>query len=81
MITVKAFAQVREVVGQETWQVAGVHNQSVADVLDNLCELDSRWRAAMDDELLVAVNHTMRDSSFTVNDGDEVAFFPPVTGG
>ena len=81
MITVKAFAQVREVVGHDEWQVAGAQKQTVADVLSNLCEQDVRWKAAMDDQLLVAVNHTMRDSEFIVHDGDEVAFFPPVTGG
>ncbi len=81
MITVRAFAQVREVVGQDTWQVAAGQHQTVADVLNSLCAQDSRWQTAKDDELLVAVNHTMRDSSFSVNDGDEVAFFPPVTGG
>jgi len=31
--------------------------------------------------ILCAVNHEMVDDSATVAEGDEVAFFPPVTGG
>jgi molybdopterin synthase sulfur carrier subunit len=29
----------------------------------------------------IAVNHTLADASTPVRDGDEVALFPPVTGG
>ncbi len=31
--------------------------------------------------ILCAVNHEMVDDNTTVAEGDEVAFFPPVTGG
>jgi sulfur-carrier protein len=31
--------------------------------------------------ILCAVNHEMADDTTTVIEGDEVAFFPPVTGG
>ena len=32
-------------------------------------------------EILVAVNHTYVDMKYVLKHGDEVAFFPPVTGG
>ena len=32
-------------------------------------------------DILVAVNHEYVDKDFKLNDGDEVAYFPPVTGG
>lgn len=53
---------------------AGVH--TVADV----------WNAVAAGEsppgnLLAAVNHEHADPDHPVRDGDEVAFFPPVTGG
>ena len=31
--------------------------------------------------VLVAVNHEYVDKNFNLKDGDEIAFFPPVTGG
>ena len=40
------------------------------------------WREALTDErLLVAVNQEVGDRQTAVADGDEVAWFPPVTGG
>jgi molybdopterin synthase sulfur carrier subunit len=35
----------------------------------------------MPSNVLVAVNMEYTDPSHTLKDGDEVAFFPPVTGG
>ena len=32
-------------------------------------------------DVLIAVNHKYVDKDFKLNDGDEVAYFPPVTGG
>jgi molybdopterin synthase sulfur carrier subunit len=32
-------------------------------------------------DILIAVNHEYVDKDFKLNDGDEVAYFPPVTGG
>lgn len=44
------------------------------------------WKQATGDEampsnILMAVNQEYAESGQTVTDGDEVAFFPPVTGG
>ena len=34
-----------------------------------------------DPQIIAALNHEKVDRTVAVNDGDEVAFFPPVTGG
>lgn len=34
-----------------------------------------------DPSIRVALNHTLVNGEVTVNDGDELAFFPPVSGG
>ena len=38
-------------------------------------------QADMPDHIVCAINHEHRESDHPVVDGDEVAFFPPVTGG
>ena len=41
-----------------------------------------QWQASLDNRtLLSAVNQDMVPMDSDVNDGDEIAFFPPVTGG
>ncbi|MFB0912259.1 MAG: MoaD/ThiS family protein [Glaciecola sp.] len=39
------------------------------------------WTLLAEQDVLIAVNQTLTSASATVNDGDEIAFFPPVTGG
>jgi len=73
-ISVKFFARLREQVGQ-----GDVSLDSASNVLD-------AWQQAsngmtMPDNTLCAINMEYVDPHSTVKDGDEVAFFPPVTGG
>ncbi|MCW8933721.1 MAG: MoaD/ThiS family protein [Gammaproteobacteria bacterium] len=73
-ITVKFFARLREQVGQA--------ETSLNDVSD----VQSAWNQAtqnmsMPDNTLCAINMQYVSSDAPVKDGDEVAFFPPVTGG
>ena len=74
-ITVRFFASVRERLGkaQEIIDSAGISN--VADVWKQSA------RTAWPDNLLAAVNMEYARPDQPVRDGDEVAFFPPVTGG
>ena len=56
---------------------------TVADLLLLLRQRGEPWSDALGGEqpLLAAVNQTMARLDTPVQDGDEVAFFPPVTGG
>ncbi|WP_018982007.1 MoaD/ThiS family protein [Salinimonas chungwhensis] len=81
MIAVKTFAQVREIVGKSDWHVEVSSQLTVSELTEKLIIQDARWKQALAGQVLVAVNQTMRDLSYRVQDNDEVAFFPPVTGG
>ncbi len=73
-IQVKFFASLREQLGRSVTEIAAV---------DTVAEA---WQQATDGEplperILVAVNLDYATLDSAVKDGDEVAFFPPVTGG
>jgi len=73
-ITIKYFASLRETHGDSDQQIQADDVSCVADIM----RLQS---IALPENILVAVNMEYADSDTVVADGDEVAFFPPVTGG
>jgi molybdopterin synthase sulfur carrier subunit len=77
------FAGLREQLGRASEELelpAGVG--SVAGLREHLMARDPKWRAALAPQRLrVAVNQDMAEASTVLQAGDEVAFFPPVTGG
>ena len=56
---------------------------TVEDLINYLSENDAALKAAFEEmpRLRFAVNQEMAKESTPLKDGDEVAFFPPVTGG
>lgn len=81
MIKVLFFAQTRELVGTDGLEVAA--DYPTADALrQHLAAQGGKWELALQSgKLLVAINQTISPLSAEIKDGDEVAFFPPVTGG
>ncbi|MGV7961537.1 molybdopterin synthase sulfur carrier subunit [Photorhabdus tasmaniensis] len=81
MIKVLFFAQVRELVGTDSLELD--NNYPTVDGLRKaLISQGERWAMALEDgKLLSAVNQTFVHGGHPLQDGDEVAFFPPVTGG
>ena len=81
-VTVRFFASLRERLGEEQTELSADGIQSVRDIRTTLMERGDPWQAALNnDRVLVAVNQAMAKADTPVGDGDEVAFFPPVTGG
>lgn len=75
-ITVKFFASLREEVGKKEVKIETDHSLTVAQVWAKACD-----DAPLPSHILIAVNMEYVDQSTLMHDGDEVAFFPPVTGG
>ncbi|WP_016957489.1 molybdopterin synthase sulfur carrier subunit [Catenovulum agarivorans] len=81
MIKVLFFAQLRETLGQEEY-LLDAESLNVAELKKLLIEQNPAWQTALQEKrLLVAVNQNMANEHSPINSGDEVAFFPPVTGG
>ncbi len=75
-VKVRLFASLREEVGIKETEVE----------LEPGATADSLWRNVVQDEhmpsgVMTAVNLDYATPDTPLNDGDEVAFFPPVTGG
>jgi sulfur-carrier protein len=83
LINLKYFASVREALGggEQVLLPAGV--ATVGDVRAWLLARGEPWASALAEgrALRMACNQRMCDASAPVAAGDEVAFFPPVTGG
>lgn len=81
MIKVLFFAQVRELVGTDSLTLA-LSPDTVEGLRQQLAARGDRWALALEEgKLLAAVNQTLVEATHPIADGDEVAFFPPVTGG
>ncbi|CDL83110.1 molybdopterin synthase sulfur carrier subunit [Xenorhabdus szentirmaii] len=81
MIRVLFFAQVRELVGLDVLELPDDY-PTVEHLRQALAEKGERWALALEDgKLLAAVNQAFVHAAHPLHEGDEVAFFPPVTGG
>ena len=75
-VTVKYFASLRERHGAERHLDGALEGTTVADVW-----VRAGGGEALPADVLMAVNLEYVNADHPVRDGDEVAFFPPVTGG
>lgn len=81
MIKVLFFAQTRELVGVDELELEGDFS-TVEAIRSHLAEQEGKWDIALEQgKLLAAVNQSIVPLEHPIQSGDEVAFFPPVTGG
>ncbi len=83
-MTLLYFAWVREQIGRDAEEIALPSDvQTVAALLDWLRSRGGGYASALNDlsVIRVAVNQEFAAPDHAVADGDEIALFPPVTGG
>lgn len=77
-ITVKYFASLREVLGRgEDSLELGPENITVSELWERIADR----KKTLPKNVLTAINMEYVKEDARIKDGDEVAFFPPVTGG
>ncbi len=82
MVRVLYFASLRENLSLAD-EVIGEPVTTVSELLDLLAQRGQEWdeQLRQNSRLQIAVNQTMAKRETSIKAGDEIAFFPPVTGG
>lgn len=83
-VRVRYFASVKEQLGKDVEEIevpAGIG--TVAALRAHLMKRGGDWQTVFSEKKLVraAINQEMAQPAAAIKAGDEVAFFPPVTGG
>ncbi|MBK5968273.1 MULTISPECIES: molybdopterin converting factor subunit 1 [Thiorhodovibrio] len=83
MIRLLYFASLREALDCEGEDYALADPMTVAELRAQLAARGEPWSQALApaQNILAAVNQTIAGPDSVIQPGDEVAFFPPVTGG
>ena len=76
-VSVKYFASLREIIGEANSVIDIEENVSVNDLWQSILEK----KGVEFDKVMMAVNMEYVKPEHQLTEGDEVAFFPPVTGG
>ena len=78
------FAKIKEVIGKSEDSITINEQTTVKDIVEKLKVIDESYKLAFQDlkNIKCSVNCNYIDSFQTkVTNNDEIAFFPPVTGG
>jgi len=84
MITVLYFASIREHIGRGEDRLEAADDlTTVAALIRHLSETDSSFNELYQgpNPPLISVNQVFAEISSPIADGDEIGFFPPMTGG
>jgi molybdopterin synthase sulfur carrier subunit len=83
-IELRFFASLREALGISQESITTpVEVKTIADLRSHLAQRSEVWAKVLGNDQVIrcAFNHHMVDSNTLLEEGAEVAFFPPVTGG
>lgn len=80
MIKVLYFARLRDQLGSAGEEMAEAP-ATLGELVEALVARGGDWAEAFSGTVLMAVNQEMAGRDTPIADGDEVGFFPPVTGG
>lgn len=83
-LTILYFASLREKTGKAQERITFLEGiETVTELMDHLSTLNEVHASVFQDRRLIrcAVNQEFADLKSPIRPGDEVAFFPPVTGG
>ena len=81
---IKYFSWIKEHVGKSEEQIElPAHINNVNELINYLNELDKKYSLILEKKNLIkiAVNKTYSSFDTNISNNDEIAFFPPVTGG
>ncbi len=82
MIHVIFLAQLREQLGVSSMDIPAGRIKTLSELKQHLLLQNPAWEPMLSNlKILTAVNYSYVKGDQVLLDGDEVAFFPPVTGG
>ena len=84
MLRIQYFASIRETLGRSEEELElPAQVGSVQNLIDHLLSINPSFQRVFSaqNKVLVAVNQTVFDLDHPLSENDEVAFFPPMTGG
>ena len=76
IIVVKYFASISDVIGKTSEEMEWQDGITAGDIWSDVSK-----NIKYTGKVMVAVNHEYADMSYLLCENDEIAFFPPVTGG
>ncbi len=82
MATVLYFARLGEQLKTSSEELSLDEMNTVRQLVDHLQDRGEPWSSEFESgRVLVAINQEMSGFDSAISDSDEIAFFPPVTGG
>lgn len=84
MLIINYFASIRESLNQSQQRLElPLDVTTVSELINHLVQSDKHLADVLGDDrkVLVAVNQTIVDRAHVLSNNDEIAFFPPMTGG